>query len=55
MQILDRVFDCYNVVVLFLVNDVDDRGLRRALTGAGWSRHKHQAVSKLGNLFELFR
>jgi hypothetical protein len=50
VKILDWIFDGDDVVVLLLVDDVDDCGLRGALAGAGWTSHEHEAVAQLGDL-----
>ena len=34
VKVFNRIFDGYNMVVFFFVDDVDDRSLSRALAGA---------------------
>ena len=45
VKIFNGIFDCDDVVVLGLVNDVDNGGERRALTGPGWAGEQYQAIA----------
>src|SRR5262245_21899951 len=55
VQILDRILDGDDVVVLLFVDDVDDGGLRGALARAGRTSYQHQAIAKLGDITQLRR
>ena len=54
-QVLERIFDGHNVVMLFFVDDVDDCGLSGALTGPRWASDEHQTIPEIRNLFEMLR
>ena len=53
VQILDWIFDRDDVVVLFLVDDVDDCCLSRALAGTGRASNEDKAVAKLGDIGQM--
>src|ERR1700757_104185 len=45
VQVFDRIFDCDDVIVLRLVDDVDYSSKRRAFTGAGGTGDENETVS----------
>src|ERR1700741_1118014 len=55
VEILDWIFDGYDVVVLLFINQVNDRGLGGTLSRTGWTSHQDQTVSQFGNLRQLVR
>ena len=55
VQKLNRILDRDDVVVLRLVNEIDDRGERRALAAAGRTGHQHDTVLHLDDVAHLRR
>src|SRR6185503_15506271 len=55
VKVLDWILDGDDVVILLLVDDVDDGGLRGALAGAGWASHEDKAVAQLGDVAQVRR
>src|SRR5437660_7055941 len=52
---LNRILDRDDVIKLCFVNQIDNRGERRALAAAGWTSDQHDTVLHLDNLAQLLR
>src|SRR5215213_328019 len=49
---LDRIFDGYDVIVVRLIDQIDNRRQRRALTTSGWSSDEHNTVFYIYYFFQ---
>src|SRR5437868_1337934 len=55
VQELDRIFDRYDVIIMSLIYQIDNRSQRRTLATAGRTRNQHNAVFDVYDLFQLLR